>query len=465
MAIIRVDSTATGANDGTSWTDAYTSIASAFGDAGLSPDDFIYVDDGHSQTLAASTLSTHAVAPIGTIGEPVKIICVDKAGDTPSTGAVINCSGTLGLEGRQYWYGCTISANGEIEGDNNGADIVLENCVVSPTTDFEMSRTASVTANWVWKNVTFTPQGVGCYLRASNSAYLTIIGGTLSSNVTNLTRGGAAVIRVRGMNLSALTGTLHLGGSNQSGFVDIQDCLLNASTTFFATAPQGSVVLSVTHCQAGTDSDPTYQMYYGTQNGDTQIDTTRYRTGGASDGERTNPFSLSMTSVSGCIERYRALESMPFGARWCGGDGATSYTATILFASGATLQDNQFWIELMRVNDAATNSLGVISTNRLAVLGTPSNLTSDGTSTWNGTDVTTAQQIDLTFTPDKPGWIVARAYLAKSAERVSIDPHIYLSPEITSNARDLGIPGYGMAYEGNAPVGGGGAVFGGGIIR
>ena len=61
-------------------------------------------------------------------------------------------------------------------------------------------------------------------------------------------------------------------------------------------------------------------------------------------------------------------------------------------------------------------------------MATPANLTADGVSEWNGADVTTAQYIDITYTPDKPGPIEARIYLAKPSERVSVDPKIYIDP-------------------------------------
>jgi hypothetical protein len=85
-------------------------------------------------------------------------------------------------------------------------------------------------------------------------------------------------------------------------------------------------------------------------------------------------------------------------------------------------------VDLIGPNDAATDSLGVRQTTRPDPMATPANLTTDASSTWNGADVTTKQQIDVVYTPDKPGPITARVYVATPSERVRIDPKIYIDP-------------------------------------
>ena len=136
---------------------------------------------------------------------------------------------------------------------------------------------------------------------------------------------------------------------------------------------------------------------------------------------------MDTTDASNVIELYEALEAFPI-AGWTDGDGSTAHTYRIYIASGGTLQDDEIWFDFTGPNDAATDSLGLRKTTRLAPLGTPSNIATDGVSTWNGTDVGTLQQLDVTYTPDKPGPITARIYLAKPTERVSVDPKIYIDP-------------------------------------
>jgi hypothetical protein len=88
-----------------------------------------------------------------------------------------------------------------------------------------------------------------------------------------------------------------------------------------------------------------------------EVDTARYRSSGASDGERSNPYSWSMdTSVgSNVIELYEPLES-PKISTWTDGDGSTAHTYRIYVASGATLQNDECWVELIGPNDAAQDS-------------------------------------------------------------------------------------------------------------
>jgi len=186
------------------------------------------------------------------------------------------------------------------------------------------------------------------------------------------------------------------------------------------------------HCQAGTDADPAYQMEIHTSRGKIKADTASYRTSGSSDDERTNPISWDMDTTAGSERNYpgNALESPPITG-WTTGDGATAVVFRIYIASGGTQQDDDVWFDLVGPNDAATNSLGVRKTTRVAPEGTPANLTTDGTSTWTGADVGTKQYMEITYTPDKPGPIHAIVHMATDAGatgHIFIDPKIYIDP-------------------------------------
>ena len=118
MATYCVDSAAGGLNDGgengtpnPDWADAWVSIASAFTNAIAG--DTVLVDDGHSEDLNVNPNTTLTSA--GTLANPIKFHCVDKADDSLSTGASVTNGGAsnsydLYLNGSFYSYGTDWSA-------------------------------------------------------------------------------------------------------------------------------------------------------------------------------------------------------------------------------------------------------------------------------------------------------------------------------------------------------------------
>jgi hypothetical protein len=122
-----------------------------------------------------------------------------------------------------------------------------------------------------------------------------------------------------------------------------------------------------------------------------------------------------------------ALVSPPITA-WTDGDASTAHTYRIAFASDATIQDDELWMELEGPNDAATNSKAVFQTDRVAPLTSAANHTTDGSSSWTGSGVGTKQYMEVTYTPDKPGPVTVRIYMAKASDNIYIDPKIQIDP-------------------------------------
>jgi hypothetical protein len=163
--------------------------------------------------------------------------------------------------------------------------------------------------------------------------------------------------------------------------------------------------------------------------GKVSADTSRYRTGGAKDSERTNPISWDFDTTVGSVRGWpgHAFVGPPITA-WTDGDASTSHTYRVAFASDATIQDDELWMELEGPNDAATNSLGVIKTTRLAPRGTAANYTTDASSSWTGSGVGTKQYMEVSYTPDKPGPVTVRVYMAKASDNIYVDPLIQIDP-------------------------------------
>jgi hypothetical protein len=151
----------------------------------------------------------------------------------------------------------------------------------------------------------------------------------------------------------------------------------------------------------------------------------RYRTGGADDGEQANAHSWEMAATASALEVFYPLVAMPL----------TVWTIPDASISGATAQ-------------------GLNAHYRATPTATPAALTTDGTSTWNGTGVGTKQKITHTLSnaatltvyvasggtlnnddfwievsePDQVGGpVTVICYLAKPSTTVYVDARLEIS--------------------------------------
>ncbi|MHA2337471.1 MAG: hypothetical protein ACXACX_09215 [Candidatus Hodarchaeales archaeon] len=440
---------ATGANDGSKWEDAYTTVMKDWGaEAGFTPStDFIYVRSTHNENPASALVLTGTTQP-GTA--PARIICVTGADTgtdpgTRTTGAQVNTNGV---------YDITLDEGLFIDGVRirPGDDLYL---AYSPTVNHYLSLencilrlTGTATGDLMYLGGSFTTGG-SCKTRIKDTDFyfgnnqqgftvrggdVRIEGGSLGTNLLALIEfnNRYACVEFVGFDLSLLTGDIHkISQVDCSADVKFRRCILNASTDFTdgGTIDRCGVTLTFEHCQVGTDSDPAYQQEVITEEGVVSIETARYRDGGATDLIRANPYSWSiLTNAAGYVTPlYHGLESPPIAGR-TPGDGSTEHIYRIYFASGGTQDNSKIWFELTGPNDEATNSMSVRKTCRVVPLGTPSNHSSDGVSTYTGADVGTKQYMDIAYTPDKEGPIEARIFQANPGERITVDPAIYIDP-------------------------------------
>src|SRR5687768_5568902 len=93
MAHVYVDSNASGAADGSSWTDAYTTLSAA-ATAEAAGDNF-WVAQDHAETQA----SAMTIAFPGTAASPNTCICVNKAGSVPPVAADLATTATVTTTG------------------------------------------------------------------------------------------------------------------------------------------------------------------------------------------------------------------------------------------------------------------------------------------------------------------------------------------------------------------------------
>ncbi|MDA1055012.1 MAG: hypothetical protein O3C40_31710 [Planctomycetota bacterium] len=434
-----VDSAAAGANDGTSWTDAWVLLSSSTGAAAGAE---IAVEDGHSES-AETTVSVNWTN--GTLANPVKIICRDKAADTLSTGATIantTSNNSVSLLGKIYVYGLTLNAGRYVNLATQTADVfqTYELCTFGHwSTDgsraikiggTDTSDSTSVNGDFI--NCTFNPESNpirlgarGMYRYHGCTFNLETAAGFIAAEMHG------SFHRFEGCNFAGdanpTTFFTFDTGTGTYGECHIRNSKLPGAITTANGASNTNQQLFIENSATGAVTDPPLGLnWLENPFGTIKSTLAKYRTGGADDEEQANAYSWEMISSTRCIEGIRCLESPPI-SRWV--DGGSAITSKLFFAGGATLNDDDLAVIWKNPDQTASPNATALhehTSSRITDVGqgTPAAHTTDSASTWNGTGVGTKQEDSITYTPTNAGHTYARVQLFKPSTTVYVDPQM-----------------------------------------
>ncbi len=441
MATYYVYSGAAGANNGSSWTDAYVAFASAVTAANASGD-VIKVHKTHNESLAANTTYTFQ--------NHVAVICVDKdASDALATMDGTNYS--IGTNGNYalavtgayntYFYGMAFKANGSgvsqtltINSTDNG-HATFDTCKIwnvisgsGPAIAFGSDSTANMYVCLVNCDVRFgaAGSGVNVFLR------LDIYGGQINSAgsaPTTLFKSAmrGANVYIEGMDLSLVTGTLVASMATSQCEFNFTSCKLGAGVTIQAAqtpANRGSAETFLYNCHSG-DTHYAFGHYDGL--GSTIIETGIYVNDGASPDGGTTRMSWKIVTTS-AASFYTPYRSPWFDKYHSGTSAITPYFEILRDGSATAFNDDEVWGEFS-IQATTGSVLPVFKDDHMTPLGTPAAQTNSSktASDWTGENATAwfgKIAAPSATTPAEVGYLRARCVVGKASTTVYLDPTI-----------------------------------------
>jgi len=424
VATYYVDSNATGLNDGSSWTDAWTSIASA---TGAAAGDFILVSHTHSETPSYPWPLFHN----GTINNPIKLISTNSSTGQYAYGANLSSATVASFGGNIYCKGfdfSTLIYDLSFGGNSSlprGDIAIFENCY------FGFNRGS---ANVIFSvgNFQSLVKFVNCEIYSSGTGSIAFSDSQFwsgafefdncifdCSNAYINTSQYSEPSRPHLFRNCDLTNFSHMfvNGNSQRQVV-VEDCNLNASFTAFNVTPHDEKLTVFSSDDAVLTGEADGVHLIATSRGEVTTSKIEYRSSGA---ESDVNYSWKLAASSLCVEGYNALDTIPISKYVESG----SQTITVYVAGSSSLNDDDFWIEVDSPSEEVSpTAQGKFRTTKPEPLATPTALTSDTSSAWNGIGVGTKQKVEVAISPTIAGTVTVRCYLAKPSTTVYVDPKI-----------------------------------------
>lgn len=444
-AVVYVDSGAGGANNGTSWVNAYTTLAAAITASGTGGTDF-YVKSTHTEGAGGATTLTFK----GLAATPDRVFSCGSTNSPPTTGdltfgALINTSVSgLVFNGYVYLYGCQFQAaanNFPTFGNTVASDITLQDCkIVKSGTAASLlinpsggGTNGSARVTFINTTLKFSATGDKVQMRGGTFRWLntpSAVDGTGSIPTTFFTStstSGYGANFLDGVDLSAVTPSKAFCDTllSAQGFYQVLNCKLGSGMTFGAIAtPNGPTIDLLV-----TDSTATnYNQGRINYQGNLLVSTSVYNN--ATDG--TTPISWQVITTAGCNPQS------PFDCwdiiQWA---AAGTYAASKIYFTSATasLKTNDAWVDVEYLGSSypqasPATTLGAASgTTNLPQIPqgtTPGSITSGVSWATGGLGNNYSLGIP-SFTTSAAGYVRFRVKVGKPSLTLNIDPAVTIA--------------------------------------
>lgn len=463
MANIYVRNSAAGAANGTTWSDAYTTVALAIA-GGVTNTDTVWLADDHTETFTVNTAWTLPTSP------GLRILAADTHTTEPPTGlgnkvaTIITATNAVGLSlnGFAYIYGiqfnigsgtsqCSLSF-GNLNTLSHG--IFVDNCGVnfastSGTNQMFLGPPGTnilLRVGVVIKDMTFDHRssiGVPVAFRNGNihiNGFTTPASATGASGFFGVNSAGRSTgtALVENFDVSTLSSAIAI--YNVAASTDFNIFFRNGKITSGAALTTGSFAGQFAQNVRFHNVDSTssnYRLSESRYEGSLVTETTIVRTGGASDG--TTPISWKLDTTANAVFPTVVYPTEYFASKFITATGS-AVTATVEIVhdtnvaagqgAGASyaFQDDEIWLEVNYFGTSGTPLGSFVSDRKSTILSSAADQASSS-ETWTTTGLTTPvkQKLSVSFTPQLKGVCLARIVMAKASKTVYVDPVVTIS--------------------------------------
>lgn len=431
------------------WSAAAGDIPTLIGAVGtfrFAGGDRMFVSSDHSETQTATT--TYGSGTGTAVYASGQVLSVNRAGSVPPVAADLTAGATVTVSGAAtqlnldatfpvYHFGMNyvytgsntvaigIAATGaklgyfdtcqiylntattscRIQGLSTSAQIALSNSTVRfGAAGQTIFMTINTTLQIDWLNTPSAIQGTGPTTLFNNAASSVAFSTTM-----------------RGVDLSAVTGTLIFNSQTTGSKYLFDSCRIASGVVRYATTSVGTTrdLVELVNCYDGTNIiNESYQP-----SGAVTTEFAITLSGGATDNVGT--FSHKMVSNANLDPYVQPLSSF-----WLDVNNTaigSSHTATVEIVSSASLNNNDIWL-ILEYPGTASSSLASMATTLPATVLTAVSAVPSSSATWNSLPATPVRQhLQVTFTPQTAGRVRAQVRLGKANTTVYVNPQVIIT--------------------------------------